>query len=246
MRDGGDGGRHPGRHLLNGGGLFGADGDDELAESVGVLVGSAAGEGLIEHHAQGPDVGAAVEVAVAARLLGRHVERRAEHAPGAGEARRLGPALAGIVDDLGDTEVEELDDTLAAAGGMGAPPIGTDLREEEVGGLDVAVDDVRLVRAIEAEEAWAAMRRASSGGRGPRRLMRCCTSSPSRNSSTRKGSSAPPSMPASSTLTMCGVSMVAAARASRSKRPIRVGFFAVSAVMSLTATRAEVTELTAS
>ncbi len=53
-------------------------------------------------------------------------------------------------------------------------------------------------------------------------------------------------MPASSTFTMCGVSMFAAARASRSKRPISVGFFASSAVTSFTATRIPVTVSVAS
>ena len=96
VRDGGDGGRHPGGELLDGGALLGADGDDELAERVGVLVGRAAGERLVEHHAEGPEVGPAVDVLVAARLLGRHVERRAEHAPGARQARGLGVALGRV------------------------------------------------------------------------------------------------------------------------------------------------------
>ena len=52
-----------------------------------------AGEALVEHHAQRPDVDAVVEVLLAARLLGRHVERRPEQQAGV----RQPIALAALV-----------------------------------------------------------------------------------------------------------------------------------------------------
>ncbi len=134
-------GRDPGRGLLERLGRLGADQDQELAEQIGVPVRRVPAERLVEHHAEGPDVGALIEITVPARLLRRHVERRAEHAPRAREPRRLGGVHRRIGFDLGDAEVEQLDDALAVAG----------LREEEVRRLDVAVDDALVVRALQAD-----------------------------------------------------------------------------------------------
>src|SRR5260221_423346 len=77
--------------------------------------------------AGGGDAAEAEQVAqviddLAARLLGRHVRRRAEDDAGAGELRVLGG-------EAGEAEVEELD---PAAGAF----------EPDVGGLDVAVNQV--------------------------------------------------------------------------------------------------------
>ncbi len=68
--DGGDLPGHPRRELLHGARELGADGDDQLAERVDVLVRRAAGEGLVEHDAHRPDVGAVVDALAPARLLG--------------------------------------------------------------------------------------------------------------------------------------------------------------------------------
>ena len=68
----------------------------------------AAGEQLVEQHAQRIDVAAGVDVQAAAfGLLGTHVERRADHLAVAG-----GQGLAGqlLVDRLGDPEVDDLGD----------------------------------------------------------------------------------------------------------------------------------------
>ncbi len=44
-----------------------------------------AGEQLVDHHPEREDVGAVVDGARRFQLLGRHVHRRAEHAPGPGQ-----------------------------------------------------------------------------------------------------------------------------------------------------------------
>jgi hypothetical protein len=78
--------------------------------------------------AERPDVGAPVDVAPRHHLLRAHVLRRAEHRPGLG-------GVIGVL-DLGDAEVEHLDDAPVVA------PIG----EEQVRGLEVAVDDAERMR----------------------------------------------------------------------------------------------------
>ncbi len=87
-----------------------------------------AGEHLVEDDAEGVDVGAGVD-ALPRRLLGRHVVRRAEDHPRPGE---LGVRAA----DLGDAEVEDLHEAVVAP--------ATD--EEDVVGLQIAVDDAAPVR----------------------------------------------------------------------------------------------------
>ena len=101
---------------------------------VGVEEGQPARERLVEDDAEPVDVGAAVELEAAARLLRAHVRGRAAHHAGAGDGG--GRAGAG---DLGDAEVEELGDHLAAGEAV----------EEDVARLDVAVDDPLVVRQRE-------------------------------------------------------------------------------------------------
>ncbi|MEZ4296707.1 MAG: hypothetical protein R3B70_17195 [Polyangiaceae bacterium] len=118
------------------------------------LEGEAAGDELVEEHAAGVHVGAAVDGA-GGPLLGGHVAGGADDAAGTGEIAGEG-ALAvgeldvvgdGVVDGdlvfdrgvaaahrLGDAEVDQLD---ALAGGA---------REHDVLGLDVAVDEAKGVR----------------------------------------------------------------------------------------------------
>ncbi|MEZ4253451.1 MAG: hypothetical protein R3B99_35020 [Polyangiales bacterium] len=98
-------------------------------------------EHLEEDRAEGVDVGARVDV-VAARLLRRHVLRRAERFARRREAR----ASAG---GLGEAEVEQhgafggLVGELARAVGVGARRALAG--EEDVGRLQIAVDDALVV-----------------------------------------------------------------------------------------------------
>ena len=85
-------------------------------------------EHLVHHAAERVHVGAAVE-GVAGRLLGAHVDRRADDEPGDGE-----PLVRGGADRAGDAEVG--DDRVARL-------------EQHVAGLDVAVDDAVVVRVGE-------------------------------------------------------------------------------------------------
>ena len=101
---------------------------DDLRHRVAVEWARVADE-LVEDDAHRPDVGALVDVLGVGELLGRHVERRA-HGRG-----RLGERDA-IVFELGDAEIEDLDHDAA---------IGL-VREEQVAGLQVAVNDALGVR----------------------------------------------------------------------------------------------------
>ena len=88
-----------------------------------------AGEHLVQHGAERVDVAARVERAVARRLLGAHVLRRAER-----ESRLGEPVAAGFLHGERDAEVGQ--HRLAFV-------------KENVLGLDVAVDDALPVRVVE-------------------------------------------------------------------------------------------------
>ena len=88
-----------------------------------------AGEHLVEHGGEGVDVAARVELPVAGGLLGAHVLRRAEGEAGLGEA-----VAAGFLHGERDAEVGQ--HRLA-------------LVEQDVLGLDVAVDDALAVGVVE-------------------------------------------------------------------------------------------------
>ena len=87
----------------------------------------APGDHLVDHHAQRPDVRAAAG-RQALGLLGRHVGGRSQHGRGLCEPR--------LFSQLGQAEVHDLD--LAFLG------------QHEVGGFDVTMDDLFLVRRFEA------------------------------------------------------------------------------------------------
>jgi hypothetical protein len=102
----------------------------DLRDVALVVVRDPAGERLVEHAAERVDVGAAVD-AGALDLLGRDVVDRADP-----HARLRQPALrAGV---LGEAEVGEV-------GVIGAVAVG----DQDVGGLDVAVDEPARVRDVE-------------------------------------------------------------------------------------------------
>ena len=101
----------------------------EDGERVVAVEGQAAGGELVEHDAEGVEIGAAVDF-FAQRLLGRHV------GDGAGDAALAGDADGALAD--GEAEIDELD-----RGGAGA------VGEEDVGGFEVAVDEAVLVGVAE-------------------------------------------------------------------------------------------------
>ena len=112
-----------------------------LGDDPQVVVGAErhlAGQALVKEHAQRPDVGAMVQVLLAARLLGRHVERRSEQQAGVGQTIAGVPFVAARLDRLRDAEVDDLDEVGVAA-----------LDQVDVLGFDVAVEDPLGVRGAE-------------------------------------------------------------------------------------------------
>ena len=96
-----------------------------MAWRVGPGEGRLAGQHLVGHRAQRVHVAAGADVALAHRLLGRHVRRRAERHAGLGHA-----AAAGLLHRERDAEVG--DQRLA-------------ILQQDVLGLDVAMDDALRV-----------------------------------------------------------------------------------------------------
>ena len=86
----------------------------------------------MEDRAEGPHVGGAAEAPTLQRF-GRHVQRRA----GDGEVGGARVERVGAVDVLGDAKVAESDDALHG--------------EEDVGRLDVAVQDGAAVAVLQRE-----------------------------------------------------------------------------------------------
>ncbi len=129
-----DDARHLGRHVgvgdLHVRRIFGAESHEQLRHARR-LEGHAPDQGLEEHRAHRPNVGARID-AFSARLLGRHVVRRADH-------RAFAGSREGVVAELGEPEVDELGNDRAAALA----------REEDVARLDVAMDDAELMRRLE-------------------------------------------------------------------------------------------------
>ncbi len=113
--------------------LFFGDGlQDGIGRAAGVE-GHPAGEHLVKRHAERVQVSAVVHLAQCFGLLGRHVIQRPSGNPHPRHHRRA------FFLDLGQPEVADLD----------IPPF----REEDVGGLDVSMDDIGLVRHLEGMEA---------------------------------------------------------------------------------------------
>jgi hypothetical protein len=110
------------------------------------------GDALEEHAAEREDVGPGVDLALAARLLRRHVAGGAEQAPG---ARGRDPARV-----PGDPEIEDL------------RPIDLPVAEVDVGRLDVAVDDPARVGGGEGPgHARAERRRLGRREPGPEQAL---------------------------------------------------------------------------
>ncbi len=109
--------------------------EDERLVVAATLMQPLPAQDCVERRADAEDVGAAVDAfSETHRLLGRHERRRAERRAG---TRLVAPRLA----YTRDAEVEELHHVL--------------LRNEDVRGLDVAVDDADLVERLQRVERLA-------------------------------------------------------------------------------------------
>ncbi len=131
--------RNPGGVLLHRRRTVLTDGDDELAHALDVLVRRAASERFVEHDAERPEVGAVIDVLPSTCLLRRHVEGRAEQHPGVCQGAPVRQWRHTRL-ELGEAEVEELDD----------PRSAIHLLHEEIGGLDVAVHEAHGMNALQA------------------------------------------------------------------------------------------------
>ena len=103
---------------------------------VAGVEGHVAHHALVEQHARRVDVGSRIDTRLAARLLGGHVVRRAEH------RALLREMVLDLVGLLADAEVEDLDRLDASHGGQ----------DEHVVGLEIAMHDARAMRGIERIE----------------------------------------------------------------------------------------------
>ncbi len=134
-------------------------GDDLLPQHLHHVIGGEghrAGEHLVEDDAHGVQVAAVID-GTADRLLGAHVARGAEDHAGPGElGRGLLALLVTLSLDLGDAEVDELEQLVALVVG----------RDEHVLRLEVAVHDAVSVRVLEAMDD---LQRQLHGALGPER-----------------------------------------------------------------------------
>ena len=138
--------------------------------AAGDAVRPPAGEQLVEQHAQRVDVGGGGH-RLAAHLLGAGVLGRHQLQPGRGRRQRL-PGHLGI-EQLGDAEVEQLGHAV--------------LGDQDVGRLDVAVDDQVLVRVLHRRRPAAGRCRAARRCRARATSAYSTSGAPSTNSITRYG-----------------------------------------------------------
>ena len=121
------------------------------------------------------------------------------------------------------------------------------VREEDVGGLDVTVDNARFMGLLQANERLADDAEGDVGGNGPTRAIRWWRSSPTRYSITMKRLPVALSSLESRIRTRCGESIAPAALASRRKRFVTSSLReSRSDLMSLTATPSSVAVSSAS
>ena len=185
--------------------------------------GAAAAQHLVQHAAEAEDVGAVVD-GVAAHLLGRHVADGAR-APSRGRSRARAsgtrkPRARRCRVLARQPEVEDLE----------APVAG----DEQVLGLEVAVDDALVVRRREARSGLAPRTQPPFAAAAARRAARRAGSAPSSSSITAYA--IVPAWPRSWIARMFGWESAATMRASRSKRARASWFSASRSGSTLTAT----------
>jgi len=129
------------------------------------------GQHLVGQDAERVDVRAAVH-RFAARLLGRHVRGRADEDAGFRRADRL--AIDATAGELREAEVEQLHRALA--------PFGD---EHDVVALEIAMDDLRLVRGLQRVTDHVEDLDRFGGGTGPRSINEV-SGSPSSHSMMKK------------------------------------------------------------
>ena len=135
------------------------------------LEGEPPGEHLVADDAERVEIAAAVDLAVARRLLGRHVGRRADRDAGGGE-----PRVRALLDRARDAEV-------------GHHRAAVILVEQDVVGLDVAVDHAARMRVGErVRDLGAGSRRVSAIGMRPSSCSRFASVGPSTHAMTKKTS----------------------------------------------------------
>ena len=153
--------------------LVAQDGAANLARAV-ALERHLAGRHLVQHRAKGEQVGARVQF-LGLHLLRRHVGHCAQHRARAGQVLRLRRRSSlvcrrwrrGLARHLGQPEVENL----------GVPALG----DEDVGGLDVAMNDAFACAASSASAISIASGSSCSVSTGLP-AIRCFSVMPSRNS----------------------------------------------------------------
>ena len=143
--------------------------------------GQLAGEELVEDHADGPDVGAVVD-RFAVDLFDRHIGVGADHRAGAGEAGVV--LFVRGVEELGDAEVEDLDEVFVLLAGDAKAVLRLHVAVDDLGGVggregatDLQGDVLRAgpgqraaaqctVEALAGEQLHGDVAQAAGGGAG--------------------------------------------------------------------------------
>ena len=139
--------------------------------------GKAAGRHFVQHDTEGEKVGARVQF-FAPHLLRRHVGDRAQRRSRTGEMRRIECARLRVGrDNLSSRNLSGRHLRQPEIQNLGVPALG----DEDVGGLDVAVDDAFAVRGV---QRVGNLDRQTEQNVGLQRACRRCDASASRRPET--------------------------------------------------------------
>lgn len=130
----------------------GGDGGDALA-----LKWSPAAEHLVEDDAERPDIGPGVRVLEAADLLGGHVMNGPGDEARGGEARVRGPL--GALEDLGEPEIEDLDERCTVGSSRKKEVLGFEVAVEDAAGVGLRDGESGLEEEVDGlgDRQWAAL-----------------------------------------------------------------------------------------